>query len=111
TRATAIAVQRRYLAAVRAALPARPDDETAAVVERWAGVLDRLEQDPALCAREVEWVAKLRLLEGMRRRDGLAWDHPRLAAMDIQWSDVRPERGLYHRLLAAGAVETLVDPE
>jgi proteasome accessory factor A len=57
----------------------------------------------------VEWVAKLRLLEGMRRRDHLAWDHPRLAAMDIQWSDVRPERGLYHRLLAAGAIERLVD--
>jgi proteasome accessory factor A len=31
--------------------------------------------------------------------------------MDIQWSDVRPERGLYHRLCAAGAVELLVTDE
>src|SRR3546814_20334025 len=52
-------------------------------------------------------LAKLRLLEAMRSRDRLAWDNPRLAAMDIQWSDVRPERGLYHRLVAAGAVERL----
>ncbi len=47
----------------------------------------------------------------MRRRDHVAWDHPRLAAVDLQWSDVRPERGLYFRLEAAGAVERLVDDE
>jgi proteasome accessory factor A len=109
-RATALEVQRAYLDAVRHALGPEVDPETQAVLDRWDSVLERLGQDPMLCAREVEWVAKLRLLEGMRRRDHLAWDHPRLAAMDIQWSDVRPERGLYHRLLAAGAVERLVDP-
>ncbi|KGM11003.1 depupylase/deamidase Dop [Cellulomonas carbonis] len=109
-RLTAIEVQREYLAAVVAALGADVDDATREVLDRWESVLDRLARDPGLCAREVEWVAKLRLLEGMRRRDHLEWDHPRLAAMDIQWSDVRPERGLYHRLVAAGAVETLVDP-
>ena len=31
--------------------------------------------------------------------------------MDLQWSDVRPERGLYHRLVQADAVELLVTPE
>ena len=29
-------------------------------------------------SRELDWVAKLELLEGYRTRDGLAWDHPRL---------------------------------
>ena len=52
--------------------------------------------------REVDWVAKLRLLEGYRDRDGLDWDDHRLAAIDIQWSDVRPEKGLVHRLVATG---------
>ncbi|MCV2394807.1 depupylase/deamidase Dop [Actinotalea sp. M2MS4P-6] len=103
---TGLEIQQHVLAAVRAH---GVDTESEPVVERWASVLDRLAQDPALCAREVEWVAKLRVLDAMRRRDHLAWDHPRLAAMDIQWSDVRPERGLYHRLVAAGAVERLVD--
>ena len=37
--------------------------------------------------------------------------NPRLAAMDIQWSDVRPERSVYHRLAAAGAVERLLTDE
>ncbi|WP_129336205.1 depupylase/deamidase Dop [Cellulomonas endophytica] len=111
---TALQVQGEYLAAVRGALDALGtdvDDATADVLHRWASLLERLAADPASCAREVEWLAKLRLLEGLRRRDGLAWDHPRLAAVDLQWSDVRPERGLYHRLVAAGAVETLVAPE
>ncbi len=109
-RLTALEVQEACLAAVRTALDddGGADPATAEAVERWASVLVRLRTDPGSCAREVEWVAKLRLLEGMRSRDHLAWDHPRLAAMDIQWSDVRPERGLYHRLVAAGAVERLV---
>jgi len=105
--ATALDVQRTYLTAVRTAV-GQADPATADVLDRWASVLDRLAADPTSCAREVEWVAKLRLLEAMRSRDRIGWDHPRLAAMDIQWSDVRPERGLYHRLLAAGAVERLV---
>lgn len=111
-RLTAIEVQRVYLDAVREALGDEPlDDQTADVLARWDSVLVRLADDPSSCAREVEWLAKLRLLEGMRRRDHLAWDHPRLAAVDLQWSDVRPERGLYFRLEAAGAVERLVDDE
>jgi proteasome accessory factor A len=116
-RLTAIEVQREYLAAIRTALgrggPGAEgegvvDAQTADVLARWGSLLDRLATDPASCAREVEWLAKMRLLEGLRRRDHLDWDHPRLAAVDLQWSDVRPERGLYHRLVNAGAVEHLV---
>lgn len=112
---TALEIQREYLAAVRAALLRLSgevlDEQTTDVLARWGSLLDRLGTDPASCAREVEWLAKLRLLEGMRRRDHLEWDHPRLAAVDLQWSDVRPERGLYHRLVGAGAVERLVAEE
>ncbi|HMO11600.1 MAG TPA: proteasome accessory factor PafA2 family protein, partial [Actinotalea sp.] len=110
-RLTALEVQREVLRVVRAQVAgaADPDDESAAVLDRWDSVLTRLGSDPSTCAREVEWVAKLRVLDAMRHRDHLAWDHPRIVAMDFQWSDVRPERGLYHRLLAAGAVERLVD--
>ncbi len=112
-RLTALEVQRAYLDVLRRALQAagEPDPATDDVLARWESVLERLAVDPATCAREVEWVAKLRLLEGLRSRDRLAWDDPRLAAMDIQWSDVRPERGIYHRLAAAGAVERLVGDE
>jgi proteasome accessory factor A len=64
-----------------------------------------------LCAGELDWVAKLRLLEGYRDRDGLGWDAPRLQLVDLQYSDVRPEKGLYHRLVARGAMKRLVTDE
>ena len=60
-------------------------------------------------AGELDWVAKLRLLNGYRDRDGLDWDAPRLQLVDLQYSDVRPEKGLYHRLVARGAMQTLLD--
>jgi proteasome accessory factor A len=82
--------------------------EVADVVRRSLKVLGT---DPGSCAREVEWIAKMRLLDRLRSRDNLEWDHPRLHAMDLQWSDVRPERGVYHRLLAKGAVDRIVDEE
>ena len=43
------------------------------------------------------------LLEGFRERDGLAWDAARLQLIDLQYADVRPEKGLYHRLVAGWA--------
>jgi Pup amidohydrolase len=51
-------------------------------------VLTRLAEDPMQPSRELDWVAKLELLEGYRR-DGLAWDAPKLQLFDLQYSDVR----------------------
>ncbi len=62
-------------------------------------------------ADELDWVAKLRLLNGYRERDGLDWDSPRLQLVDLQYADVRPEKGLYNRLVARGAMQTLVSAE
>ena len=61
--------------------------------------------------RYVDWVAKLALLEGYRQRDGLGWGAPRLTAIDIQWSDVRSDRGLANRMSATGRFEQLVTDE
>jgi proteasome accessory factor A len=71
-------------------------------------VLTRLAADPMQCAGELDWVAKLRLINGYRDRDGLDWDSPRLQLVDLQYSDVRPEKGLYHRLVSRGAMQTLI---
>lgn len=110
---TAIEIQREYLAVVREMLARSTTedpiaDQTQDILDRWQNVLDRLEEDPMLCARDVEWVAKYRLLESMRKRNNIGWDHPKIAMMDIQWSDVRPERSLYRKLLEAGAVDRVV---
>ena len=41
----------------------------------------------------------------------MAWDDPRIAAMDIQWHDLDPDRGLAQKLRAAGQLERLVPDE
>ncbi|MFM8999968.1 MAG: depupylase/deamidase Dop [Actinomycetota bacterium] len=79
------------------------------VLERWAQVLGALEEDPMTLARELDWVAKYRLLEGYRLRDRLDWLDPKLRLIDLQYHDVRRDRGLHHRLVAAGAIDTFVD--
>jgi proteasome accessory factor A len=84
------------------------DPQTADVLARWESVLVRLADDPASCARELDWVAKLSILEGYRSRDNLAWDSPRIQLVDLQYHDVRQDKGLYNRLVARGRMERLV---
>ncbi|MGO0577892.1 depupylase/deamidase Dop [Ornithinimicrobium panacihumi] len=87
------------------------DPETEDVLRRWREVLDGLRRDPFSCAAQVEWVAKLSLLERFRSRSGAAWDDPRIVAMDIQWHDLDPARGLAQKLRGAGHLERLLTDE
>ena len=84
------------------------DAQTKDILTRWESVLGRLERDPMLCAKELDWVAKLALLEQYRDRDGLDWDNAKLQLIDYQYSDIRPEKGLYHRLVGMGRIERLL---
>jgi proteasome accessory factor PafA2 len=112
---TAIQLQLEYLDLakkyVEDRLGADADPQTVDVLARWESVLDRLERDPMLCATELDWVAKLKLIEQYRQRDGLAWDDAKLQLIDYQYSDIRPEKGLYHRLVGMGRIERLLTDE
>jgi proteasome accessory factor PafA2 len=103
---TAVQLQMEYLEQSRKYVEDRygadVDDMTTEVLDRWESVLHRLGDDPMQLSGELDWVAKLELLEGYRSRDGLDWSHPRLQLVDLQYSDVRPDRGLYNRLAARG---------
>jgi proteasome accessory factor A len=96
----------RYLLARN---PGAVDDDTSEVMSLWAAVLTKLERNPMECVREIDWVAKLALLQGYRDRDGLEWTDHRLKAIDIQWSDIRPEKGLFHRLADRGRIDSLTE--
>jgi len=112
---TAVQLQLEYLERARKFVEDRygadVDDQTADVLERWESVLGRLEHDPRSLSGELDWVAKWELLDGYRRRDGLDWSDARLHLIDLQYSDVRPERGLYHRLVARGRMQRLLTDE
>ena len=112
-RLTALDLQWAYLERARSFVDDRwsRDEMTADVLDRWESVLDRLGRDPMLCADELDWVAKLRLLEGYREREELGWASPKLHLVDLQYADVRPEKGLYHRLVARGSMQRLLREE
>jgi proteasome accessory factor A len=114
-RLTGVQLQMEYLDLAKKFVEDRygtdADAQTTDVLARWESVLDRLEADPMSLASELDWVAKLKLLEQYRSRDGLEWDDAKLQLIDYQYSDIRPEKGLYHRLVKAGRIERLLDDE
>jgi proteasome accessory factor PafA2 len=114
-RLTALEIQRVYLeAAAKLAeqqAVAGIDPQTADILQRWDRVLADLADDPRLAADRVDWCAKLALLEGYRRRDGLDWGSARLELVDLQYADIRPARGLALRLEASGRLERLTTPD
>ena len=68
------------------------------ILSEWEHVLTGLESDPMSLAGDLDWVAKYELLNAYRDRHGIEWDDARLKMMDLQYSDIRPEKSLFTRL-------------
>ena len=68
---TAVQLQMEYAEQARKYVEDRfgsdADPVTVDVLDRWESVLTRLESDPMSLSRELDWVAKLQILEGYRR--------------------------------------------
>ena len=81
------------------------------VMRTWEEILTDLEADVDSTADRLDWVAKLNIMNGYRRRDGIEWDDPKLRLLDLQYHDVDRRRGLYHRLAKAGRIKRLFTDE
>src|SRR6266545_423776 len=85
-RLTALDLQWAYYERVRSFVDNRlgtdADEISLDVLDRWESVLDRL-----------------------------GWASPKLQLVDLQYADVRPEKGLYQRLVARGSMVTLFAEE
>ncbi|HEY8201320.1 MAG TPA: depupylase/deamidase Dop [Actinomycetota bacterium] len=109
---TAVGLQWEYLDWAKKYLADQdPDPVTTEVMQRWETTLGALESDPMCLERQLDWVAKLHVLEAYRDRHGLDWDHPKLALVDLQYHDVRPDRGLHYRLVEQGRAERITTDE
>ncbi len=109
---TATAVQRAYWEAAKRFYAEHPADAvTQDVMARWGDVLTKLEQDPRLLVRQLDWVAKRHLIESYMGRKGCGWDDPRMKLMDLQYHDVRPDKGLFYTLERGQMIEGIVSAE
>ncbi len=73
-------------------------EEGEKLLEEWERVLDGLGNDPDSLSDTLDWVAKHKLISGYAERHGLKPDDARLAAIDLQYHDLRPEKSLFSRL-------------
>ena len=105
---TAIEIQRLYLEAAHRFFERHEMDAVSRdVLTRWGDVLDRLQTDPMQLSREIDWVIKLQLIRSYMDKKQCGWTDSRVAMMDLQYHDVRPEKGLYAALERGGFVERL----
>ena len=74
----------------------------------WEHLLTGLEKDPMTLSREVDWVAKLQLLDQYSARHGLPLSSPRMSLVDLAYHDVNRQRGLYYILERRGLMDRVV---
>ena len=81
------------------------------VLVEWRKLLEDLTVGHEAVADRLDWAAKLLLLEAYRDRDGLPFDDPKMRLLGLQYHDIDPNRGLYHRLVGAGRMRRLFTDE
>ncbi len=105
----AVDIQRVYAEEAAEMLSREEDGEDIfTAMELWMAALDGLEQDWSTMAHSVDWVAKRRLIDMYRESEGLDWDDPFLRSLDLAYSDVNPETGLFRALEQEGTARSFV---
>ena len=100
---TAMEIQTEYLERAlkyRDVKGLAPDEDRA--LDMWKHVMTQLQRDPSKLWRECDWVAKLRLLERYKERDGLMLGDPKANLVDLMYHDIDRSRGLFYKLQDAG---------
>jgi proteasome accessory factor A len=112
---TAVQLQTEYLEQARKYVEDKygddADRQTKDVLHRWEQVLDQLATDPMKLSDQLDWVAKYKLLQSYRDRDALEWDDSKLHLIDLQYADLRPDKGLYYKLVKSGRMQRIVSDE
>lgn len=76
-------------------------------LEMWEHCVSTIENDPLKLTTEVDWVIKHNLIEAFRSRHSLDLDDARVALLDLQYHDIRRDRGIFYRLQTRGLVDRI----
>ena len=74
------------------------DDEVELILTQWREMLDGVLDDRDAVANRVDWVAKLRVVDGFKERHDLGDHDAKLRAIDLQYHDLRPTHSLAQRV-------------
>jgi proteasome accessory factor A len=108
--ATALEIQSEYLTrALRYAERRDLSPLEKQALMMWEKALSQIEIDPLGQDREADWVIKHNLVESYRERHGLALTDPRISLLDLQYHDIRRDRGVFYKLQDRNMVERICD--
>jgi proteasome accessory factor A len=86
-------------------------EEHKEAVVMWQYVLDCLNSDPNKLDRQIDWVIKRRMIEAYIDSKGASWSDPKVFMLDLQYHDIKRDRGLYYLLERKGAVDRIFTDE
>jgi proteasome accessory factor A len=108
-RLTAVQLQAEYLElAQRYAAGRQLEPWYGEILREWEIVLAALERDPLELSDRIDWIIKKVMIERFMERKGVDWESAQVQMMDLQYHDIRPEKGLYHLLERQGQVRRVV---
>ena len=87
----------------------QPEEDRA--LDMWANTVDALWRDPDELWREIDWIAKRRLIDEYRQRSALALTDPKVAMIDLLYHDINPARGLFYRLQSSNQAERIISDD
>jgi proteasome accessory factor A len=107
---SALELQKEYLDLAHRYYSTRPLSPAAAdILQKWEFVLTKLEEEPLQLHRHIDWVTKMHLLKAYGERSKLPPEASgdRMLMLDLQFHDIRREKGLYYLLERKGHVERM----
>ncbi|TAK00435.1 MAG: hypothetical protein EPO39_15625 [Candidatus Manganitrophaceae bacterium] len=70
------------------------DADTDWIISEWGKTLEALAGDPEQLVGKIDWVSKQWLLESFRTSEGVEWNDPWMASLDLEYHNIDPTRGL-----------------
>lgn len=111
-RLMAVDIQAEYLDMALAYFSSRSVDPiNKDVLLKWQHAIECLRRDPMELSTKVDWVMKKAMIEGFMERKSLDWSSPQVEMLDLQYHDLRPDKGLYYLLERQGRADRIVGDE
>jgi proteasome accessory factor A len=106
---SALDMQKEYLDKALRWVDRRDDFVLKEIASMWEHAITNLERDPGALERQIDWVAKRKLIDDYRARHNVSLSNPRISLMDLAYHDVNRKRGLYYLLEARGMAERMCE--